>query len=102
MESKFKRLWKGEDIEFREPTPVPQVFEMIRNNDESGTSGTGKVLDGVLFPNGRVVICWNATNSKATVDGEPVGSITVFDGFEEFHAIHIGSHPTNGTEINWF
>lgn len=101
MESRFKRFWKGADIEFRETMPVPQLFEMIRNADESGTSGIGKVLDGVLFPNGRVVICWNAANSKATVDGETVGSITVFDGFKEFYAIHIGQHPTNGTEINW-
>lgn len=100
MKSRFASFWKKANIE-EDEQESPKVFEMIRNSDESGTSGTGKVLDGVIFPNGKVAICWNAANSKAKVDGERVGSITIFDGFEEFHAIHIGSHPSNGTEIHF-
>lgn len=65
---------------------------MKRNNDESGVSGTGIVLDGVVFPNGKVTVCWRCVKTNAS-------SISVFDSFEDFTKIHIDSHPTNGTEI---
>lgn len=77
----------------------PRIFSMVRMNDESGTSGTGKVLDGVIFPSGKVVVCWDPENSNAQIDGENVNSISMFDSFAEFEAIHIGQHPTNGTQI---
>jgi hypothetical protein len=38
----------------------PRLFTMIRKNDESHVSGTGRVLDGVVFHNGKVVICWRS------------------------------------------
>ena len=72
-----------------------KAFCMIRNDDESGTSGTGKVLEGVEFSNGKVAISWCSEKT-------PVSSTTVFDTFDEFKKIHIDQHPTNGTEIEWY
>jgi len=94
MITKFKDYWnrisKSEKV---------KVFEMIRNFDESKHSGTGKVLDGVVFPNGKVAICWDTKdNDDSKLD---VGSISIFDSFEDFQKVHIGQHPKNKTEINW-
>lgn len=36
----------------------PQVFTLIRHADQTGISGTGRVIDGVIFHTGQVVICW--------------------------------------------
>lgn len=68
-----------------------KTFHIIRNADESGVSGTGKVLEGVEFPNGKTIIQW-------CVEGKP-NSIAIYETFADFKYIHIDSHPTNGTEI---
>ena len=68
-----------------------KLFSMIRKHDESHISGTGRVLDGVIFPGGRTVVEWRSENA----------SITIFDNFEEFKAVHINPHPKNKTEIIW-
>jgi hypothetical protein len=36
----------------------PRLFSLIRHVDESGISGTGRGLDGVIFHTGQVVVCW--------------------------------------------
>lgn len=68
-------------------------FEMVRGNDESGVSGVGLVLRGIVFPDGVTVVRW-------CVDAKP-NSTTVYSSFEDFKAIHIDSHRTNETQINW-
>ena len=68
-----------------------QIFTLIRHNDQSGVSGTGRVLDGVVFPNGKVVVYWRAK----------FNTIAVYESFEAFKFIHVDSHPTNNTEITW-
>jgi hypothetical protein len=68
-----------------------QTFHMIRNADETGVSGTGRVLDGVVFPNGMVAICWRSETP----------SMTQFRSFVEFRHVHIDAHPSNNTEICW-
>ena len=70
-----------------------RTFSIVRKADESGVSGTGKVLDGVVFDNGQTVIKW-------TVEGKP-NSIAIYPNFNAFKLIHIDSHPTNDTEIVW-
>jgi len=69
----------------------PRVFTIIRKKDESGVSGKGRVLDGVIFKDGKTVINWRSDKS----------SVTVFDTFDEFKQIHIDSHAKNKTEIIW-
>ena len=74
------------------------IFTMIRHGDESGVSGTGRVLDGVVFHNGKVVICW-----RTDIDGSRHGasSLGIYDSWEDFEFIHIDSHPKNQTRIVW-
>lgn len=69
----------------------PRVFTLYRHNDESGISGRGRVLDGIEFPDGKVVICWRVAPH----------AIGMFDSFAAFRAIHVDSHPTNMSEIVW-
>ena len=65
---------------------------MVRNNDESGVSGTGKVLEGAIFSNGSTVVYWTASEFN---------SFGIYKNFYEFYAIHIKSHPTNNTELRF-
>ena len=62
-------------------------FVMHRHHDVSGVSGTGLVLEGVLFSTGVVVIHW--------LTPPPRGSISVFDSLDQFLGIHVKPHPTN-------
>lgn len=62
-------------------------FSMRRDRDASGVSGTGTVLEGVLFSTGVVVIHW--------LTPPPRGSIAVFDSLDQFLAIHVVPHPEN-------
>lgn len=75
-----------------------RLFYIVRHGDESGVSGTGRVLDGILWANGWVNIMWR-TDLDPLKRG--MSSVTFFDSFKAFHDIHIGSHPTNNTEIVW-
>jgi len=69
----------------------PKRFYIVRNSDESGISGTGRVLDGVLFPGGKTVIKWRSK----------VSSVAIYETFEDFKLLHIDCHPTNATDIVW-
>ena len=75
-----------------------RAFTMIRHSDESGISGTGRVLDGVVWHNGVTSVMW-----RTDVDASKHGywSNGVYPSFEAFKFIHIDSHPTNKTEIVW-
>lgn len=66
-------------------------FVMHRQNDVSGVSGTGVVLEGVLFSTGVVVIHW--------LTPPPRGSISVFDSLDQFLGIHVRPHPDNRTVL---
>jgi hypothetical protein len=68
-------------------------FTMHRTNDVSGVSGTGVVLEGVLFSTGVVVIHW--------LTPPPRGSISVFDSMEQFLSIHVVPHPDNHTILRF-
>lgn len=62
-------------------------FVMHRQQDASGVSGTGLVLEGVLFSTGIVVVHW--------LTPPPRGSISVFDSLDQFLSIHVRPHPDN-------
>ena len=36
----------------------PRAFRMIRRFDATGVSGTGQVLEGVVFADGQTVVRW--------------------------------------------
>lgn len=69
--------------------PAPRLFTMVRPVDETGVSGTGHVLDGVVWPDNRVTVYWRTETP----------SVNAYDSFEDFHKVHVSSHPGNGTEI---
>lgn len=68
-----------------------KAFTLIRRNDETGISGCGRVLDGVEFFDGTVVVKWRSKLS----------TLTVFSSFEEFETIHLSSHPENESHVIW-
>lgn len=73
----------------------PRIFTMVRHHDETGVSGTGRVLDGVIFHNGQVVVCWR---SDINVKGG-FSTLGIFPSWEAFKHIHIESHPANETRV---
>jgi hypothetical protein len=76
----------------------PRLFTLIRHIDESGISGTGRVLDGVIFHTGQVVICWR-TDMNADQSG--YSSIAIYPSWEAFLAVHVQPHAPNATEIRF-
>ena len=68
-----------------------QVFKMVRPKDETGVSGTGHILDGIVFPNGKCVVCWKGASP----------AVTVWDSFDAFKRIHVDAHPNNETKFEW-
>ena len=66
-----------------------RVFTVIRQNDESGVSGVGRVCDGIVFSTGKTVINWR----------HEISSCVVYDSYEEFEEVHIKSHPNNETVV---
>ena len=58
-----------------------KTFKLIRDEDESGVSGTGPVAEGVIFTTGHCVLNW-LTQYR---------SIAMYDNIETVRAIH-GHH----------
>jgi len=78
--------------------PEPCLFTLIRHVDESGISGTGRVLDGVIFHTGQVVVCWR-TDINAGTSGH--SSIAIYPSWEAFLSVHVQPHPPHTTEIRF-
>lgn len=76
-------------------------FKMYRRGDESGVSGSGHVLDGVVFHTGQVVICWRTDLDATQGKGRGHSSLGIYASWEAFDALHIASHPANRTDIEW-
>ena len=38
-----------------------RLFDLVRDEDISGISGTGKVAEGIEWSNGKVHMCWLGT-----------------------------------------
>jgi|TARA_R110000751_G_scaffold263158_1_gene362493 hypothetical protein len=68
-------------------------FTVCRQHDETGISGEGIVVEGVMFATGHTVIHW--------LTPAPRGSIAFFDAFDDFIKIHVTSHPTNNTILTF-
>lgn len=56
-----------------------KTFVLIRNEDETGISGTGLVAEGVEFDDGKVVLRWCVGEHR---------SVSVWDSLEDAEAIH--------------
>ena len=69
-----------------------RMFHMIREEDESGVSGTGKVGTGAIFADGTVAFRW---------DGEKA-STNIYNNMDNFEAVHINVHPDNNTKLKFY
>lgn len=69
---------------------------MVRHADESGISGTGRVLDGVIFHTGQVVVCWRTDIDPS---GSGYSSLAIYPSWEAFLHVHVQPHPTNMTQV---
>ena len=65
-------------------------FKMLRKVDETGVSGTGEVLFGVVLPTGRVVVEWRS----------PRPTLGIYSSISEFAEIHVDAHP-DCNEVVW-
>ena len=88
------------DAEDLKPKPPPQfaprgieTFTVCRQNDETGVSGTGVVIEGVQYATGQVVLHW--------LTPAPRGSIAIFESLSDFKKVHVNPHPENKTIITW-
>jgi len=70
---------------------APRAFAIVREEDSTGVSGTGHVLDGVIFHTGQVVVCWRSR----------YGSITIFENWEAFDSVHLKAHPENRAHVTF-
>ena len=72
--------------------PGMRKFTVYRGGDESKVSGTGIVIQGVCFADGKCVIQWLC---------QPDPGDTQIKDWEKFLDVHIRSHPTNKTIITF-
>lgn len=73
-----------------------QLFSIFRESDSTGISGPGRVLDGVVFHTGQVVICWRGDVNHPS-DG--FSSLGIYPSWEAFESVHLNAHPENKARI---
>jgi hypothetical protein len=85
------------DLKPKKPAKLaPQgirTFTVCRLNDESGVSGTGIVIEGIVLATGQCVVHW--------LYPAPRGSIAMFDSISDFATVHIKPHPGNESIITY-
>lgn len=82
------------------PAPPPRLaprgirtFTVFRQEDESGVSGEGVVIEGAELATGQCIVHW--------LYPPPRGGIAIFDSMSDFIKVHIGPHPANKTIITY-
>ncbi len=68
-------------------------FTVYRQHDETGVSGDGVVIEGVVMATGQCVVHW--------LYPPPRGGIAIFDSMSDFVKVHIEPHPANQTIITY-
>lgn len=66
-------------------------WRMLRGRDETGVSGTGEVVRGLVMADGSVISWW-------VVDGMPPRP-HVDGSWSDFFLVHIEQHPANETTV---
>ena len=82
------------------PKPPPRLaprgirtFTVCRQNDETGVSGDGVVIEGVELATGQCIVHW--------LYPPPRGAVAFFESLDDFIKVHIGPHPANSTIITF-
>jgi hypothetical protein len=65
------------------------LFELRREEDETGVSGTGVVAHGVIFESGQCVMSWRTEHT----------SIAVYESIEKIIAIHGHDGKTKAHQV---
>ena len=68
-------------------------FTVCRQADQTGVSGDGIVIEGVLLATGQCIVHW--------LYPPPRGGIAIFDSMNDFIKVHIEPHPNNKTIITY-
>ena len=76
----------------------PRLFTLIRHVDESGVSGTGRVLDGTIFHTGQVVVCWRSDVNPGAVG---YSSIAIYPSWDAFLHVHVRPHAEGAMEVHF-
>ena len=63
-------------------------FELVRDVDVSGISGTGVVAEGVEFSDGTVVIRWITGDHRSTVVWPNIGDVEAIHGHGGATRVH--------------
>jgi hypothetical protein len=86
-----------EDLKPKRPTAkAPEgirTFTIARQYDETGVSGVGVVIEGVVLATGQAIIHW--------LTPAPRGALAIFDSMDDFIKIHINPHPDNASILTW-
>ena len=82
------------------PKPPPKLaprgirsFTVCRQYDETGVSGEGVIIEGIVLASGHCIIHW--------LFPPPRGGIAIFDSLEDFLKVHVKPHPENKTLITF-
>ena len=70
-----------------------EMFTVCRQHDETGVSGEGVIIEGVVLGTGQSIVHW--------LYPPPRGGIAIFDSMTDFVKVHIQPHPGNKTIITY-
>ncbi len=91
---------RPEETEDLKPKPPPKraprgirSFTVCRQHDQTGVSGEGVIIEGVVLASGHCIIHW--------LFPPPRGGIAIFDSLEDFLKVHVKPHPENKTIITF-
>lgn len=91
------QLDEKKDLKPKPPSKLaPQgikSFTVFRGHDETGVSGDGIVIEGVVLATGQCIVHW--------LYPPPRGGIAIFDSMQDFIKVHIKPHPSNKTIITY-
>ncbi len=97
IETKEEASTEPEVLKPKRPAPqAPQgirTFTIARQHDETGVSGVGVVIEGVVLATGQAIIHW--------LTPAPRGALAIFDSMADFIKIHIKPHPGNASILTW-
>ena len=88
-----------EEVDLKPKPPPPlaprgiRTFTVCRQNDETGISGVGVVIEGAIFATGQCVAHW--------LYPPPRGGIAIFDSLNDFLKVHVLPHKENKTIITF-
>ena len=91
---------RTEEAEYLKPKPPPKraprgirSFTVCRQHDQTGVSGEGVIIEGVVLASGHCIVHW--------LFPPPRGGIAIFDSLEDFFKVHVKPQPQNKTIITF-